>query len=38
MAQKTQQFLSSILNNADNAHLTLSSAALELLANYGQAH
>lgn len=38
MAQKTQQFLSTMLNHADNAHLIFSSSALELLANYGQAY
>ncbi len=38
MAQKTQQFLSTMLNHADNSHLVFASSALELLANYGQAH
>ena len=38
MAQKTQQFIYIILNHVDNVHILLSSGALELLANYGQAH
>lgn len=38
MAQKTQQFLSNMLHSADNGHLTLPNAALELLANYGLTH
>ena len=38
MTLKTQQFLSTMLNHADNAHLIFSNSALELLANYGQSH
>ena len=38
MAQKTQQFLSTMLNDTDHVHPTLLSNAIELLANYGQAH
>lgn len=38
MTQKTQQFFSSMLTYVDNPHQILSSNALELLANYRQAH
>lgn len=38
MTYKSQQFLLSLFNQSEAISLSLSNTAMELLANYGQAH